>query len=122
MVLALYDLCAVLSPCGPLKALLHLMQAREQIGNPGFIFVWGGEGVCLYSSSLKLLLGKVRSAFAVRSPRGAPTLNAGERVDWNPGVYICLFFLGGGLCFLFVIPQITDLPKVRVVEVSVVRM
>lgn len=27
VVLALYDLCAVLSPCGPLKALVHLMQA-----------------------------------------------------------------------------------------------
>jgi Presenilin len=28
-VLAMYDLCAVLSPCGPLKALVNLMQVSR---------------------------------------------------------------------------------------------
>lgn len=37
VVLALYDLCAVLSPCGPLKALVHLMQKYDD-PMPGLLY------------------------------------------------------------------------------------
>jgi len=33
--LGFYDLCAVLTPCGPLKALVNLMQSREADGESG---------------------------------------------------------------------------------------
>lgn len=35
--LALYDLCAVLTPCGPLKVLVHLMQERNE-PLPGLLY------------------------------------------------------------------------------------
>jgi len=35
--LALYDLCAVLSPCGPLKALINLAQERQD-PIPGLLY------------------------------------------------------------------------------------
>jgi len=35
VMLGLYDLCAVLTPCGPLKALVNLMQAKESRGENG---------------------------------------------------------------------------------------
>ncbi|CAM9807436.1 unnamed protein product, partial [Hapterophycus canaliculatus] len=37
VVLALYDLCAVLTPCGPLKALVNLMQEYEE-PMPGLLY------------------------------------------------------------------------------------
>ncbi|CAN0388874.1 unnamed protein product, partial [Discosporangium mesarthrocarpum] len=37
VVLALYDLCAVLTPCGPLKALVHLMQEYDE-PMPGLLY------------------------------------------------------------------------------------
>jgi presenilin 1 len=37
-VLALYDLCAVLTPCGPLKALVELMSKDEAPEMPGLLF------------------------------------------------------------------------------------
>jgi presenilin 1 len=36
--LAIYDLCAVLTPCGPLKALVELMSADEAPEMPGLLF------------------------------------------------------------------------------------
>jgi presenilin 1 len=33
--LAAYDLCAVLTPCGPLKALVNLMQQQDAPPMPG---------------------------------------------------------------------------------------
>jgi len=36
--LAFYDLCAVLSPCGPLKALVNLMQEKDSPDMPGLLF------------------------------------------------------------------------------------
>jgi presenilin 1 len=45
VMLALYDLCAVLTPCGPLKALIALVQER-QVPLPGLLYeasVGGGE-------------------------------------------------------------------------------
>lgn len=36
--LALYDLCAVLTPCGPLKALVKLAQARPEQPIPGLLY------------------------------------------------------------------------------------
>ena len=36
--LALYDLCAVLTPCGPLKALVNLMQAKDAPEMPGLLY------------------------------------------------------------------------------------
>jgi len=36
--LALYDLCAVLTPCGPLKALVNLMQQDGQPSMPGLLY------------------------------------------------------------------------------------
>jgi len=36
--LALYDLCAVLSPCGPLKALVGLMQQEDAPDMPGLLY------------------------------------------------------------------------------------
>lgn len=36
--LALYDLCAVLSPCGPLKALVNLMQEKGSPEMPGLLY------------------------------------------------------------------------------------
>ena len=36
--LALYDLCAVLSPCGPLKALVGLMQQDDAPDMPGLLY------------------------------------------------------------------------------------
>jgi presenilin 1 len=42
LALGLYDLCAVLTPCGPLKALVGLMQSREAAGEgqmlPGLLY------------------------------------------------------------------------------------
>lgn len=38
VMLALYDLCAVLTPCGPLKALVELMSADEAPSMPGLLF------------------------------------------------------------------------------------
>ncbi|GMH57339.1 hypothetical protein TrRE_jg4269, partial [Triparma retinervis] len=35
VMLGAYDLCAVLTPCGPLKALVNLMQAKERRGENG---------------------------------------------------------------------------------------
>ena len=36
--LALYDLCAVLTPCGPLKALVKLIQERPDQPLPGLLY------------------------------------------------------------------------------------
>ena len=38
VMLALYDLCAVLSPCGPLKALVNLMQQKDAPDMPGLLY------------------------------------------------------------------------------------
>jgi len=38
VMLALYDLCAVLTPCGPLKALVGLMQAEDAPEMPGLLY------------------------------------------------------------------------------------
>lgn len=38
VMLALYDLCAVLTPCGPLKALVNLMQAKDAPEMPGLLY------------------------------------------------------------------------------------
>lgn len=38
LLLALYDLFAVLSPCGPLKALVRLMQRRDAPAMPGLLY------------------------------------------------------------------------------------
>jgi len=38
VMLAFYDLCAVLSPCGPLKALVNLMQEKDSPDMPGLLF------------------------------------------------------------------------------------
>lgn len=38
VMLALYDLCAVLSPCGPLKALVNLMQRDDAPEMPGLLY------------------------------------------------------------------------------------
>lgn len=38
VLLALYDLCAVLTPCGPLKALVNLMQSNDAPALPGFLY------------------------------------------------------------------------------------
>ena len=37
MTLAFYDLCAVLTPCGPLKALVEMAQSRND-GIPGLLY------------------------------------------------------------------------------------
>jgi len=36
--LAFYDLCAVLTPCGPLKALVNLMQEKDSPDMPGLLY------------------------------------------------------------------------------------
>jgi presenilin 1 len=36
--LAIYDLCAVLTPCGPLKALVHLMSHEDAPEMPGLLY------------------------------------------------------------------------------------
>jgi hypothetical protein len=36
--LAMYDLCAVLTPCGPLKALVHLMSQEDSPEMPGLLY------------------------------------------------------------------------------------
>lgn len=36
--LAIYDLCAVLTPCGPLKALVHLMSQEDSPDMPGLLY------------------------------------------------------------------------------------
>lgn len=38
VMLALYDLCAVLTPCGPLKALVNLMQDEDAPDMPGLLY------------------------------------------------------------------------------------
>jgi len=38
VMLALYDLCAVLTPCGPLKALVNLMQDKDAPEMPGLLY------------------------------------------------------------------------------------
>merc|ERR1719410_1474052 len=38
IMLALYDLCAVLTPCGPLKALVGLMQQKGSPEMPGLLY------------------------------------------------------------------------------------
>jgi presenilin 1 len=38
VLLALYDLCAVLTPCGPLKALVNLMQKDDAPAMPGLLY------------------------------------------------------------------------------------
>jgi len=38
VMLALYDLCAVLTPCGPLKALVNLMQEDDAPDMPGLLY------------------------------------------------------------------------------------
>lgn len=38
VMLAFYDLCAVLSPCGPLKALVNLMQQEDSPDMPGLLY------------------------------------------------------------------------------------
>lgn len=38
VMLALYDLCAVLTPCGPLKALVNLMQQEDAPDMPGLLY------------------------------------------------------------------------------------
>jgi len=38
VLLALYDLCAVLTPCGPLKALVKLMQKDDAPAMPGLLY------------------------------------------------------------------------------------
>ena len=38
VMLALYDLCAVLTPCGPLKALVNLMQDKDSPEMPGLLY------------------------------------------------------------------------------------
>eukprot|EP00978_Attheya_sp_CCMP212_P032774 scaffold129474_cov61-Attheya_sp.AAC.3 len=38
VMLALYDLCAVLTPCGPLKALVNLMQEDDSPEMPGLLY------------------------------------------------------------------------------------
>ena len=57
--LALYDLCAVLTPCGPLRALVNLMQ-EYQTPLPGL----------LYEASLHSDSKTAASSFADHSPKG----------------------------------------------------
>eukprot|EP00978_Attheya_sp_CCMP212_P032776 scaffold129474_cov61-Attheya_sp.AAC.5 len=38
IMLAFYDLCAVLTPCGPLKALVHLMSQEDSPTMPGLLY------------------------------------------------------------------------------------
>ena len=38
VMLALYDLCAVLTPCGPLKALVNLMSEKDAPDMPGLLY------------------------------------------------------------------------------------
>lgn len=38
IMLALYDLCAVLTPCGPLKALVNLMSDEDSPEMPGLLY------------------------------------------------------------------------------------
>jgi presenilin 1 len=38
IMLALYDLCAVLTPCGPLRALVHLMSKEDSPEMPGLLY------------------------------------------------------------------------------------
>ena len=38
VMLAFYDLCAVLSPCGPLKALVNLMSEKDSPDMPGLLY------------------------------------------------------------------------------------
>ena len=38
VMLALYDLCAVLTPCGPLKALVNLMSEEDSPAMPGLLY------------------------------------------------------------------------------------
>ena len=38
VMLAFYDLCAVLTPCGPLKALVNLMQEDDSPDMPGLLY------------------------------------------------------------------------------------
>mmetsp|Transcript_3472 Transcript_3472/g.4275 ORF Transcript_3472/g.4275 Transcript_3472/m.4275 type:complete len:626 (+) Transcript_3472:899-2776(+) len=38
IMLALYDLCAVLTPCGPLKALVNLMSSEDAPAMPGLLY------------------------------------------------------------------------------------
>jgi len=44
VMLALYDLCAVLTPCGPLKALVKLMQKDDSPEMPGLLYEAKVEG------------------------------------------------------------------------------
>jgi presenilin 1 len=46
VVLAWYDLCAVLTPCGPLKLLVDLM-VQDEVQIPGLIFETGNDSRCL---------------------------------------------------------------------------
>lgn len=78
--LALYDLCAVLSPCGPLKALVNEMQADDAPDMPGL----------LYEATLP---AETRRPGETRRPAGAGTGTGADPAGVSSG----LSHSGGGI-------------------------
>ena len=80
IMLALYDLCAVLSPCGPLKALVNEMQADDAPDMPGL----------LYEATLP---AEARRPGGTRRPAGAGTGTGADPAGVSSG----LSHSGGGI-------------------------
>lgn len=72
VMLALYDLCAVLTPCGPLKALVNLMQQEGSPDMPGL----------LYEVQLPF---EARRPSRRRTPSASPHHSAGVSEEPSPG-------------------------------------
>ena len=71
IMLALYDLCAVLTPCGPLKALVNLMQRDDAPDMPGL----------LYEANLPLEARRPGRGHRTHTSSGTPTEAASDRMQ-----------------------------------------
>jgi presenilin 1 len=76
--LAIYDLCAVLTPCGPLKALVELMSQEDAPDMPGLLFEADLPPEAKRPGIPRTATGMSQQSPAARSRSGTPTPSAPE--------------------------------------------
>mmetsp|Transcript_26841 Transcript_26841/g.38362 ORF Transcript_26841/g.38362 Transcript_26841/m.38362 type:complete len:627 (+) Transcript_26841:57-1937(+) len=99
IMLGLYDLCAVLTPCGPLRALVNLMSDEDSPEMPGLLYeaeipeglkrpVMGGRGTANNSSDEEESNSNVdqseSESVSDEDSYKEPSVSASERVDAEP--------------------------------------
>lgn len=97
IMLGLYDLCAVLTPCGPLRALVNLMSDEDAPEMPGLLYeaeipeglkrpVMGGRGTANNSSDEEESNVDQSASESVSDEDSyqQPSVSASERVDAEP--------------------------------------